>query len=59
MTLSIIYDVCAILIMVIFYGGYLSTISFMVTGVTTLGLLVLNLADVRRNIKSLLRDFLV
>ena len=47
-TLSIIDDVCAILIMAIFYSGHLSAVSFMVAGAATLGLLALNLAGVNK-----------
>lgn len=47
-TLSIIDDVCAILIMAIFYSGHLSAMSFMVAGAATLGLLALNLAGVNK-----------
>lgn len=59
MTLLYIDDVCAILITAIFYGGYLSAMSFMVAAAAALGLSALNLVGVRRNIKSLLRNFLV
>jgi|GEM_PF-4446844 len=54
-TLSIIDDVCAILIMAIFYSGHFSAVSFMVAGAATLGLSALNLAGVNK--KSLLCDF--
>ena len=47
-TLSIIDDVCAILIMAIFYSGHLSAVSFMVAAAATLGLLALNLAGVNK-----------
>ena len=47
-TLSIIDDVCAILIMAIFYSGHLSAMSFMVAAAATLGLLALNLAGVNK-----------
>ncbi|WP_314068530.1 Na+/H+ antiporter NhaA [Campylobacter showae] len=47
-TLSIIDDVCAILIMAIFYSGHLSAMSFVVAGAATLGLLALNLAGVNK-----------
>ena len=45
-TLSIIDDVCAILIMAIFCSGHLSAMSFMVAAAATLGHLDLNLAGV-------------
>lgn len=54
-TLLVLNDVCAILIMAIFYSGHLSAMSFMVAAAATLGLLALNLAGVNK--KSLLRDF--
>ena len=47
-TLSIIDDVCAILIMAIFYSGHLSAMAFMFAGAATLGLLALNLAGVNK-----------
>lgn len=47
-TLSIIDDVCAILIMAIFYSGHLSAMSFMVAAAATLGLSALNLAGVNK-----------
>ena len=47
-TLSIIDDVCAILIMAIFYSGHLSAMSFMVAGAAVLGFLALNLAGVNK-----------
>ena len=48
MTLSIIDDVCAILIMAIFCSGHLSAMSFIVAAAATLGLLALNLAGVNK-----------
>ena len=47
-TLSIIDDVYAILIMAIFYSGHLSAMSFMVAAAATLGLSALNLAGVNK-----------
>lgn len=47
-TLLALNDVCAILIMAIFYIGHLSVMSFMVVGAATLGLLALNLAGVNK-----------
>ena len=47
-TLSIIDDICAILIMAIFYGRHLSVMSFMVAAAATLGLSALNLAGVNK-----------
>ena len=47
-TLAIIDDVCAILIMAIFYSGDLSLISFGVAAIVILGLLALNLLNVNK-----------
>jgi len=47
-TLLALNDVCAILIMAIFYSGHLSAMSFMVAGAATLGLSALNLAGVNK-----------
>ncbi len=48
--LSIIDDVCAILIMAIFYGGYLSTMSFVVVGPAAFGTFSFKFS--RHNIKA-------
>ena len=50
MTLSIIYDVCVILITAIFYGGYLSAISFMVVRPAAFGTFSFKFS--RHNIKA-------
>ncbi|MBR8463976.1 Na+/H+ antiporter NhaA [Campylobacter sp. faydin G-24] len=47
-TLSIIDDVCAILIMAIFYSGHLSFVSFGVAGLAMFGLLLLNLLNINK-----------
>lgn len=47
-TLAIIDDVCAILIIAIFYSGDLSVVSFGVSAVAVLGLFALNLFKVNR-----------
>ncbi|WP_170019972.1 Na+/H+ antiporter NhaA [Campylobacter sp. RM16190] len=47
-TMAIIDDVCAILIMAIFYSGNLSMVSIGIAGVVLLGLLALNLLNVNK-----------
>lgn len=47
-TLSIIDDICAILIMAVFYSGHLSMLSIGIAGIVITGLLILNLLNVNK-----------